>query len=364
MGKNTLKDMKKANRRLLIQTLTEGKSLSRIEMAHITDLSPSTISSLTAELINEGIFQETGRDESTGGRKRTGISLNGNFARIAAAEIRRNGAVLRIYDMETRELESRVLARGKTSESRATEDYGDRYFSGDELFALLVKNISGYFGGRKNIPLGGIGLLFQEDMSPGEFSVFYSTSLSSDTISLKDALVSHFHVPVIEEYSQSFSISSILSSREYASQENAALVNIGRRVSTGIALRGIPVILPDGRNIFNITPLVREDREGYSLLAAGRRPFPEKPWGRDGLWAAARALVRGLKPLCVFFQLDTVFLEGFITEALGFTSGVERALRKELGQGRVPKILHGSFAAADLTENLARTISRKILLGI
>jgi DNA-binding transcriptional ArsR family regulator len=356
MRKNTLKDMKNDNRRLLIKLLAERKNLSRIEMAHITGLSPSTVSSLTSELLEEGIVLETGLGEFTGGRKRTGLSLNGNFAHIAVAEIRRDGLTLRFYDMEARELDRRTLAH--------------RYLSGDELFSLLVTGISGrrLSPGAGPRPLGGIGLLFQEDMSPGEFSVFYSTSLSSDTISLKDALVSRFHVPVIEEYSQSFSITSLLAAGENIARENASLVNIGRRISAGVLLRGVPVVLQNGRNTFNITPLVREDKYGYSLLVTGPEgggnyPRREKPGYLTALQAAASALVRGLKPLCVLFQLNTVFLEGFIAELPGFNALTERLLRKQLGKAGRPRVLEAKINTERFSENLAGSIRNRLLLA-
>ncbi|MDR0589793.1 MAG: winged helix-turn-helix domain-containing protein [Spirochaetaceae bacterium] len=356
MKKNTLKDMKNDNRRLLIKILMDRKNLSRIEMAHITGLSPSTVSALTSELLDEGVFQETGREEFTGGRKRTELSLNGNFAHIAVAEIRRDGLILRLYDMENQELDRRTLSC--------------RYLSGDELFNLLVTGISECRGspGAGTVPLGGIGLLFQEDMSPGEFSVFYSTSLSSDTISIKDALAGQFHVPIVEEYSQSFSITSLLALGEHISRENATLVNIGRRISAGVLLRGVPVVLQDGRNMFNITPLIREDKQGYSFLACGqggeKKHTPRKrPGNIPGLQAAAGALVKGLKPLCVLFQLNTVFLEGLIVGIPGFNALTERLLRKNLGTAGRPRVLEAKINTERFSEHLAGSVRNRLLFA-
>ena len=46
MKKTGLKEMKRRNREMLIRTILEKGELSRIELAHETQLSPSTVSAL------------------------------------------------------------------------------------------------------------------------------------------------------------------------------------------------------------------------------------------------------------------------------------------------------------------------------
>ena len=60
MKKSGLQDMKKQNRRVLLQTVLEHESLSRIEIANLTELSPSTVSGLVSELLEEGLLVESG----------------------------------------------------------------------------------------------------------------------------------------------------------------------------------------------------------------------------------------------------------------------------------------------------------------
>lgn len=59
MKKTGLKEMKRRNREMLIRTILEKGELSRIELAHETQLSPSTVSALVGELLEEGIILTT-----------------------------------------------------------------------------------------------------------------------------------------------------------------------------------------------------------------------------------------------------------------------------------------------------------------
>ena len=85
MKKSGLQDMKKQNRRVLLQTVLEHESLSRIEIANLTELSPSTVSGLVSELLEEGLLVESGVRVATGGRSRTALTVNRDRGVVAVA---------------------------------------------------------------------------------------------------------------------------------------------------------------------------------------------------------------------------------------------------------------------------------------
>ncbi|MDL2229263.1 winged helix-turn-helix domain-containing protein, partial [Treponema sp. OttesenSCG-928-L16] len=330
MKKLSLQNVKKENRRLIINTLMEGQYLSRIELARKTELSPSTVSGIVSELLEQAIFIEAGEAASTGGRKRTVLSLNGRYASVAVAEITRSEAVLRIYDMHLKE-QHRIRLSG-------------HYIAGDDLFECLTEAVSQIGNKYKGCgKLAGIGLQFQEDMSETEFSVMYSTSLSSDAISLKDALISRFHVPVIEDYSQNYSITTILSAEKNAG--NTAFVNIGKKIIASVALNGVPLVLKDGRTSVNITPLLPSEVIPQLVYCPEGQGASRKASGADKkiLSALASSIVQVLKPLCVFFQLDRIYFNGAVSSAPGFIKETEKILCKQLkGQG-IPKIFNAEI---------------------
>ena len=54
MQKRGLKDIKRQNRHVILQTVLDNKKLSRVEIAQKTELAPSTVSTLVAEMIEQG----------------------------------------------------------------------------------------------------------------------------------------------------------------------------------------------------------------------------------------------------------------------------------------------------------------------
>lgn len=166
MKKSGLQDMKRENLRLIMSVILEKESVSRIELSEIIGLSPSTVSSLTSELMEKGWIEESGIAVSTGGRKRTELSINKNKGYIAVLEIGWRRAVLHFMDLSLEKGDSVILS--------------DYYITGNELLEKVIQYLKEDAENLCNGQLAGIGLLFQEDMNPSDFNVMYSTSLSSD----------------------------------------------------------------------------------------------------------------------------------------------------------------------------------------
>lgn len=104
MQKRGLKDIKRRNRHVILQTVLDNKKLSRVEIAQKTELAPSTVSALVAEMIEQGYLIESG-SQITAGRSRTELTLNPDYGTIAVLEINRKGIELSIYDMALQVIE-------------------------------------------------------------------------------------------------------------------------------------------------------------------------------------------------------------------------------------------------------------------
>lgn len=198
MKKTGLKEMKRRNREMLIRTILEKGELSRIELAHETQLSPSTVSALVGELLEEGILAESGQRAITAGRSRTALDINTEYGCIAVVNIGRKGASLDLFDMCLNRCNGKVLS--------------ESYLSGNELLVAITAAVFELFDSASLHAgkVAGFGLLFQEDMKASEFNVMYSTGFSSASISLREALITQFRVPVTEEYSQVYTVSRAL----------------------------------------------------------------------------------------------------------------------------------------------------------
>src|SRR5690242_18660364 len=93
---NTIRDI---NRQIVLNYVREREPISRAEIARETDLQRSTISAIVEDLTREGLIEEVGEGESTGGRRPTllklraagpiavGVSLTPTLTTIASSDI-------------------------------------------------------------------------------------------------------------------------------------------------------------------------------------------------------------------------------------------------------------------------------------
>ena len=63
---NTIRDI---NRQIVLNYVREREPISRAEIARETDLQRSTVSAIVEDLTREGLIEEVGEGESTGGRR-------------------------------------------------------------------------------------------------------------------------------------------------------------------------------------------------------------------------------------------------------------------------------------------------------
>lgn len=293
MKKSGLQDVKRENLRLIMSVILEKESVSRIELSEIIGLSPSTVSSLTSELIEKGWIEESGVAASTGGRKRTELSINKNRGYIAVLEIGWRRAMLHFMDLSLKKSDSVLLS--------------DYYITGNELLEKVIHYLKEDVGNLCNGQLAGIGLLFQEDMNPSDFNVMYSTSLSSANISFCEAVKTQFKVPVIEEYSQVYSFRQILEKEESA---NSAHIEIGKKIFVSITANGTLLDMTSGKKA-DMTPFVETEDKKIS----GERLT-------DGI-------VTILQMICMLFPIESVYLSGRLTEGDDLAERVSSQLKKK-----------------------------------
>jgi hypothetical protein len=239
--KASLKDLKAHNRRVIVETILGGRTVSRIGISRETGLSPSTVTGIVAELIEQGILVETGEKELTGGRARKELSINSDYGRIVIIEIKRTEANMLVYNMALR----------KTGEIPITHHRA----AGNSLFPEIVYVIQDRFDTTR-IPLAGIGLLYMEDMEQSDLNVMYSTSLYSDNISIKDALYTRFKVPVTGEYAVNELTAGLTLNPEAGGKaRNSAQITIINNLLESVTLNGQPLKLKSHKKA-DATPLL------------------------------------------------------------------------------------------------------------
>ena len=176
------KETKTGNQLLILQTILSGNGLSRIELAEKTQLSPSTVTSLTADLLKRGIIEESGTKIITAGRARTELTVSNSLGYLLVLEISHGCIYITTLSMRLKILSTRQIRI--------------RFMDGNSIFSAVAKEIVDV---PRAEPLAGIGILFQEDVREQGFHVMYSTGYEAANISLKDALKTQFRVPVLED---------------------------------------------------------------------------------------------------------------------------------------------------------------------
>lgn len=331
MKKSSLQDMKRENTRLIITTILEKESISRIELSELIGLSPSTVSALTAELIEQGWIVETGVTASTGGRKRTELSIHKNRGYLAILEIGWRKSHVHLLNLRLEKISSIQLS--------------DYYITGNEL----LEKVNDYLKNEAdNLCLGalaGIGLLFQEDMKPSDFNVMYSTSLSSANISFCEALKTQFRVPIIEEFSQVYSFREILKKEKDLSSANSAHIEIGKKIFISITANGSILDMTEGKKA-DMTPFIEEieEKDAEKRLSAG--------------------IVHMLRMLCMLFPIDTVYLSGRLEDKEELAEKVSRQLEKSALTGRRVQVKAKKAMTGHIETDLGKRVLRKIIYEI
>lgn len=115
-------DLRPRNRAAVIAALRAAPRLSRTALAERTKLSPSTISAIAADLLNEGVLRESQvADPVTGrrGRPQVALELNPNAARVVTAVLSLNRFSAALVDYagglvveDTVHLETGALSQG------------------------------------------------------------------------------------------------------------------------------------------------------------------------------------------------------------------------------------------------------------
>ena len=88
MGSNpTVRDLRRINRRTVLQAMFAEGTISRLELSQRSGLSTGTVTNVIAELLAEGIVLESGFEASEGGRRRIILTLNLEYGYFLGSEI-------------------------------------------------------------------------------------------------------------------------------------------------------------------------------------------------------------------------------------------------------------------------------------
>ncbi|MCL2464413.1 MAG: ROK family transcriptional regulator, partial [Micrococcales bacterium] len=105
--KASVRDVRRANRALLLRHLLFDGETSRASLGEETSLSPATVTNLITELIDEGTVVERGQSDSPGGRPRTLLAVDPDAAVVFGADVGETRVSVQSFDLTMRRLGAR-----------------------------------------------------------------------------------------------------------------------------------------------------------------------------------------------------------------------------------------------------------------
>lgn len=214
------------NRSILLNAIKTKGAISRADLAHLTGLSPATVTAITGELINSDLIFEKEVAGSSGGRPPILLALNARGGFVVGIKLMENHVVGALTD-----LNAAVLVKSTVDMANKQPD------AVVDVLVDLLNQLTAKSGIRKKQLLGvGIGLAGVVDSSQGILR--QSPFFGWKNIPLKDLIQTRLHVPV---YLENDVNTLTLGERWLGSgipEDNFIVVTIGRGIGMGMVLDG------------------------------------------------------------------------------------------------------------------------------
>ncbi|MEU8193410.1 ROK family transcriptional regulator [Microbispora amethystogenes] len=220
----------------VLDAIRAAGTISRVGLVAATGFTGPTISALVRRLIEEGLVVETGRAESTGGKRRILLQLN-HTARYAVGVHLDHGAMTYVLTDLAGTVVARIVRRGAGAEepdtvvSRTAEE-----------ISRLIESI----GVRRGLVLG-VGLV-----SPGPRSSAPGVGLAPPTMRhwegfpLGEALEGATGLPVVLDNDATAAALGEHWSGGFGGATSAAVVYLGTGIGAGLVINGITYRGPNG----------------------------------------------------------------------------------------------------------------------
>ena len=226
--------VRRQNRLLLLEALRQHGSLARVEMGRHTGLSPASITSISSQLIGDGILQEVAdahhhpEGPQRRGRPLIQLDINPRSANVVAVKVSIDGIELALADGRGAILQRR---RSRTSTYDADpRAFGDLIAS--EINALLAKaRIASARVARIGIAVQGVA-----DSTAG--TVVWSPAFRTRNIGVSAAVQDRLGIPCNVANDANLIAEGLISTDRERYGGNAAVVFIGYGVGMGLILNG------------------------------------------------------------------------------------------------------------------------------
>ncbi|WP_409304270.1 ROK family transcriptional regulator [Peribacillus sp. SCS-155] len=217
--------MKSINRSLILNLIREKGPISRADIAKLTNLTPPTVSNLVKELLRAEIVIERNLGESSGGRKPTLLTLNGEMFHVIGVDIGSHDIKLILTSIMGKIIKRNALPIPKD-------------ITNETLLALIIESISLLLENEEvdeeKIVGIGIGMHGIVDVKSG-VSIF-APNLNLHNIPIKEVLEKQFNMIVkLENDARAMSLGELWFGNG-AGVDSFVCINVGYGIGAGIII--------------------------------------------------------------------------------------------------------------------------------
>lgn len=213
------------NTSIILETIRNYGPISRIEIAKMHKLSPTTVSSAVRKLIQKGLVFEDGLGASSGGKKPILIRFSPEGQFIIGVVF--DDSSIQIAEMNLK------------AEIRRHKSFPIANLTGGLVIERLVSTIEQFLEDYKNLEQClGISIIFPGIINVDEGVIYESTKLKIRNIYLKEAMEKLFHVKIFLENDVKAIALAEKQFGKHKKCQNLIYITIGDGVGAGIIQNG------------------------------------------------------------------------------------------------------------------------------
>jgi N-acetylglucosamine repressor len=223
-AKATHQKTKQHNRDLVLKTIFEHQSISRAEIARVTQLTRATVSDMVSSLIDEGLVEEVGYGESIGGKAPILLSLVADARYLIGLNLAQDKFIGAVVNLRG---EIKEMAEIPVDDSDGAQALEYVYQILDQLTHKGWQ------------PLVGIGIGTPGLVNTQEGIVVNAVNLDWQDLPLAHLLETRYHLPVsVLNDSQATAIGEFVYGTSNDSEGNLIVVTVKHGIGAGILING------------------------------------------------------------------------------------------------------------------------------
>jgi len=226
--------IKEINRSLVLNLIKSQGPISRKDLASLSNLSPATVSGITADFIASDLVHEMGEGESTGGRRPILLRLNHQAGFVVGVKLMERTIISALTDLDAQVLYHRV------TELPVAQLLPDGPVDPEVVLPVLIQAIEHTIVESavvRNRVLGiGIGLAGLIDNQ--RKTCLYSPFFGWRNVEVAEPLITHFNLPVYLEND----VNTLTIAEKWFGYghdiDHFLVITVGRGIGVGIVVNG------------------------------------------------------------------------------------------------------------------------------